>query len=64
MNWDQIKGNWSQMKGSLKDVWGDLSDDDLTRIEGDKDKLIGTLQERYGIARDEAEKQVKNTFDG
>jgi uncharacterized protein YjbJ (UPF0337 family) len=52
------------MKGSLKDVWGDLSDDDLTRIEGDKDRLIGTLQERYGIAREEAEKQVKNTFDG
>jgi len=63
MNWDQIKGNWIQMKGSLKKVWGELTDDDLTRIEGDRDKLIGTLQERYGIARDEAEKQVKDTFD-
>jgi uncharacterized protein YjbJ (UPF0337 family) len=52
------------MKGTLKDAWGELTDDDLTRIEGDRDKLIGTLQERYGIARDEAEKQMKDMFDG
>jgi uncharacterized protein YjbJ (UPF0337 family) len=64
MNWDQMKGNWSRMKGTLKNVWGDLTDDDLTKIEGDRDKLIGTLQERYGIARAEAEKQVKDAFDG
>jgi uncharacterized protein YjbJ (UPF0337 family) len=64
MYWDQIKGNWRQMKGSLKNVWGNLTDDDLARIEGDRDKLIGTLQERYGIARDEAERQVKDAFDG
>jgi uncharacterized protein YjbJ (UPF0337 family) len=63
MNWDQIKGNWNQMKGSLKDAWGNLTDDDLARIEGDRDKLIGTLQERYGIARDEAEQQFKDMFD-
>ena len=64
MNRDQIKGNWNQMRGTLKDVWGDLPDDDLTRIEGDRDRLTGTLQERYGIARDKAEKQLKDTFNG
>ena len=62
MNWDTIKGNWKQAKGDLKKVWADLTDDDLAKIEGDRDKLIGTLQTRYGIARDEAEKQVKDTF--
>ena len=62
MNWDTIKGNWKQMKGDLRKVWADLTDDDLAKIEGDRDKLIGTLQTRYGIARDEAEKQVKDTF--
>lgn len=64
MNWDMIKGNWKQMKGDLKQVWGELTDDDLASIEGDKDRLIGVLQERYGIARDEAERQVRDAFRG
>ena len=64
MNWDTIKGNWKQMKGDLKQVWGELSDDDLSRIEGDREKLIGVLQERYGIARDEAERRVRDAFGG
>jgi uncharacterized protein YjbJ (UPF0337 family) len=59
MNWDQIKGNWKQLKGRVKQQWGDLTDDDLTRIEGDRDLLVGRLQERYGIAREEAERQVR-----
>jgi uncharacterized protein YjbJ (UPF0337 family) len=59
MNWDQIKGNWKQLKGRVKQQWGDLSDDDLTRIEGDRDVLVGRIQERYGIAREEAERQVQ-----
>lgn len=58
MNWDQIKGNWKQAKGTLKQKWGQLTDDDLTRIDGQRDKLIGRVQERYGIAREEAERQV------
>jgi len=58
MNWDQIKGNWKQMKGEAKRQWGNLTDDDLDRAEGDRDKLVGRIQERYGIARDEAERQV------
>lgn len=58
MNSDQMEGKWKQMKGSLKSRWGKLTDDDLTVIEGQKDQLVGKIQERYGIARDEAQKQV------
>ena len=58
MNWDQVEGKWKQMKGSLKSRWGKLTDDDLDVIEGQKDQLVGRVQERYGIAKDEAQKQV------
>jgi uncharacterized protein YjbJ (UPF0337 family) len=58
MNWDQVKGNWKQVKGEVKSRWGELTDDDLTEIEGERDKLVGKVQERYGIAKDEAERQV------
>ncbi len=58
MNWDQIKGQWTQMKGEAKRRWGKLTDDDLTRIEGDRDKLVGTLQERYGHTKEEAEREA------
>lgn len=58
MNWDEIKGNWKQMTGEAKSQWGELTDDELTRAEGDREKLVGMVQERYGIARDEAERQV------
>jgi len=58
MNTDQMEGKWKQMKGSLKTRWGKLTDDDLTVIEGQKDQLVGRIQERYGIARDEAQRQV------
>lgn len=58
MNWDKIKGNWTQMKGSAKSKWGELTDDELTQAGGERDKIIGKVQEKYGIAREEAEKQV------
>jgi uncharacterized protein YjbJ (UPF0337 family) len=58
MNWDQLQGQWKQMKGSVKEHWGKLTDDDLTQINGQKEKLIGRLQERYGIARDEAQRRA------
>jgi uncharacterized protein YjbJ (UPF0337 family) len=57
MNWDQVGGKWKQMKGSVKEKWGKLTDDDLDIIAGKRDKLIGKLQERYGIAKEEAERQ-------
>lgn len=58
MNWEQIKGNWNQFKGMAKQQWGDLTDDDLARMAGDRDRIVGQLQERYGITREEAEQQV------
>ena len=58
MNSEQLKGKWKQMKGSVKERWGKLTDDDLDVIDGQSDQLIGKIQERYGIARQEAQKQV------
>jgi len=58
MNWDRIKGNWNQLTGNVKSQWGKLTDDDLAVVAGHRDQLAGKIQERYGIAKDEAEKQV------
>lgn len=58
MNKDIFAGNWKQLKGSVQAKWGELTDDHLDQIEGNRDKLIGSIQKNYGIARDEAEKQV------
>jgi uncharacterized protein YjbJ (UPF0337 family) len=58
MNWDQLEGKWKQYSGKVKEKWGKLTDDDLTVIHGRRDQLIGKIQERYGIAKQEAEKQV------
>lgn len=59
MNSDQLKGMWKQVKGSVKERWGKLTDDDLEVIDGKHDQLVGKIQERYGVARDEAQKQVE-----
>ncbi len=58
VNSDRIKGKWAQLKGSVKAKWGDLTDDDLAEIEGETEKLMGKLQERYGIEREEAKRRV------
>lgn len=58
MNSDQMKGKWKQLKGSVKEHWGKLTDDDLDVIDGQHDQLVGKIQERYGIAREAAQKQV------
>jgi uncharacterized protein YjbJ (UPF0337 family) len=58
MNWDRIEGNWKQAKGKITEQWGKLTDDDLDVIAGRRDQLAGKLQERYGMAKDEAEKQL------
>jgi len=63
MNWDQIEGNWKQMTGKVREQWGKLTDDELTKIAGQRDQLIGTIQKRYGIAKEEAEQQVKRFED-
>ncbi|HXM93069.1 MAG TPA: CsbD family protein [Candidatus Dormibacteraeota bacterium] len=58
MNWDQIEGKWKEYAGKIKSKWGKLTDDDLTVVGGKKDQLVGVIQQRYGIAKDQAEKQV------
>jgi uncharacterized protein YjbJ (UPF0337 family) len=58
MNWDTVKGNWKQMTGKIKEEWGDLTDDDLTEAAGERDQLVGKIQAKYGIAKEEVEKQV------
>ena len=63
MNWDRVEGNWKQFTGKVKEKWGKLTEDDLTVIDGKQDQLVGRIQERYGLAKDEAQKQV-NTWIG
>jgi len=60
MNAEQFKGQWRQIKGEIRKQWGKLTDDELDRIAGEKDVLVGTLQKKYGITKEEAEKQVKD----
>jgi uncharacterized protein YjbJ (UPF0337 family) len=60
MNWDQIEGNWKKLQGRARERWGDITDDDLQRVKGKKDQLIGKLQEKRGMARDEAEREVES----
>lgn len=59
MNWEQIKGKWNQTKGTVKKQWGKLTDDDLAVIDGQRERLVGKIQEKYGIAKEEADTQVK-----
>jgi uncharacterized protein YjbJ (UPF0337 family) len=59
MNKDQAAGNWKELKGKIKQQWGKLTDDDLTVLEGSADELSGRIQKRYGIAKEEAEKQIE-----
>jgi uncharacterized protein YjbJ (UPF0337 family) len=58
MNWDRIQGNWKQVTGKAKEQWGQLTDDDFTVVAGRRDQLAGKIEERYGVAKEEAEKQV------
>ncbi len=58
MNSDQFEGKWKQLKGSLKQQWGKLTDDDVSTLSGKKDELVGKLQERYGITREQALKEA------
>ena len=59
MNEDRIQGKWKQLSGTLKEKWGKLTDDDLKVVDGNSQYLAGKIQERYGVAKDEAEKQVR-----
>ena len=59
MNTDRIAGQWKQLNGKIKQQWGKLTDDDLKRAEGSSEYLAGKIEERYGVARDVADKQVR-----
>ena len=59
MNWEQIAGNWKQVKGLVRERWGKLTDDDVDVIAGKRDILLGKIQEKHGVAREEAEKELK-----
>lgn len=63
MNADQLKGKWEQFTGDAKRQWGKLTDDDMTVVEGDREKLVGKIRERYGKTKDEAEKDVSDWID-
>ena len=58
MDWNRVEGNWKQLRGRAKQQWGKLTDDDLAMVAGRREELAGKVQERYGIARDAARKQV------
>lgn len=62
MDWNRIEGNWKQFKGKAKEKWGDLTDDDLDKINGKRDQLEGIIQERYGIAKDQAKKDIDDWY--
>ncbi len=56
--WDRVAGKWKQLTGDVRAKWGDLTDDDLLQVNGEREKLAGKIQERYGIAKDEANRQI------
>jgi uncharacterized protein YjbJ (UPF0337 family) len=59
MNSDRTAGQWKQIKGSIKEKWGKLTDDEITQLEGHSEQLVGKLQEKYGLEREEAERQAR-----
>jgi uncharacterized protein YjbJ (UPF0337 family) len=64
MNWEQIAGKWKQLRGTVRAEWGRLTDNDLDVIDGNRDRLAGQLQERYGIAREEAHRRIDRWLNG
>ena len=60
MNWDQILGSWKQFEGRVQQKWGKLTHDDLQQVKGDQKLLAGKIQERYGITKEEAERQLSD----
>ena len=58
MNWDRIEGQWKQAEGKVREKWGKLTNDDLVRVAGKRDQLVGLIQQKYGESKDEVERQV------
>ena len=59
MNWEIVSGRWSQLKGGVKARWAELTDDDVGIVDGNRERLVGKLVERYGVLEGEAERQVE-----
>jgi uncharacterized protein YjbJ (UPF0337 family) len=64
MNTDEIAGKWKEMKGKARAKWGDITDDDWDRIEGKREQIVGLVQQKYGRAREEAEREVDEWMRG
>ncbi len=62
MNHDTFEGKWKQFRGRVREWWGDLTDDDLDRVQGQREQFLGLLQERYGYTRDQAETELDRRF--
>ncbi len=60
MNKEQVQGNWEQFKGKVKQSWGKLTDDDIALLNGHREEFFGKVKENYGIAKEAAEKQLKD----
>ena len=58
MNKDTLQGDWNMVKGKIKEKWGKLTDDDITEIKGKRDQLLGTIQKKYGLAKEKAEEEL------
>lgn len=63
MNSDIVEGKWKQMKGSVQAKWGKITDDEFDQIKGNRERLVGMLQEKYGHQKDRARKEVDDYFD-
>ena len=63
MNQDTFDGKWKQMKGAFKEKWGKFTDDDITRMEGNRDKIVGALQEKYGQTKEQAAREFNDWYD-
>lgn len=59
MSWDRVEGNWKHFTGKTREKWAQLTDDDMEKIGGKREKLVGKMQESYDIAKEEAEEQVR-----
>ena len=63
MNQDIFEGKWKEMRGQVKEWWGKLTDDDLDRVEGKADQLVGILQQKYGYTKQHAEQEINRRLE-
>jgi uncharacterized protein YjbJ (UPF0337 family) len=64
MDWNELKGSWKQMKGTVRQKWAKLTDDDVEYVGGSSERLLGKVQERYGMAKDAAKREIDDWISG